>query len=96
MQEKTEQELRLELETLLKEVKPATEGEINRFLDGSLIYGPPWNKKRKLAVEWAKNVIKDEGLTIEREIFEINTPYSWVFFYSREKGVYKIFIGDLV
>lgn len=75
---------------------PLDKSENKKALDGVMVYGAPMNKKKKKAIQWAKDTLSKENVTIKKEVFEFTCPLNWIFAYSQEKGWFQIYIGDFL
>lgn len=64
----------------------------DKVLDGTLIFGPPVDRRQKYAVQVAKDILAEQKLVVKKEIFEFTCPADWAFYYSTEKGWVKFFL----
>lgn len=64
----------------------------DKVLDGTLIFGPPVDRRQKYALQVARDILTERGCPIHKEIFEFTCPADWAFHYSAEKGWTKFFL----
>lgn len=78
------EELKEQIERLSKETEIRMEEAQEVFkkrYTGTLIYGPPVDRKQKESVKYVEELLKrDFGETVKRMIFERECPIDWIFF----------------
>lgn len=93
-----EQVAQAQFEEMLKKrmSDPLDDKATRRTLDGTLVYGPPMNKKRKAAIKWVKETMDKEKVEVKSEVFVQLCPFNWIFVYSQTRGWFKVYVGDFL